>query len=169
MIIKEAIKNGYYREGENWYRERRFKYKGKSYIRKQLLFKIICKICGNISITQSRNTKTCSQSCHFKQFKGIKNHKWKGGGMTGDGYKWIYDFGNPMADSRGRVREHRYIMSKKIGRPLTRFEEIHHINGNKLDNRIENMILVSKSEHMSIHEKDRIKKRIRDSKGRFTS
>lgn len=87
--------------------------------------------------------------------------------MTGDGYKWKYDAGNPMADVRGRVREHRYVMAKKIGRPLRTDEQVHHINEDKLDNRPENLMLVSRAEHMSIHESVRIHNRERLSNGRF--
>ena len=40
---------------------------------------------------------------------------------------------------------------------------IHHINGNRLDNRIENMMLLTKHEHALIH----LRERSRDKKGRF--
>lgn len=48
---------------------------------------------------------------------------------------------------------HRYIMEQYIGRKLTRYEVVHHKNGNKRDNRIENLEIMSLSEHTRIHKK----------------
>ena len=50
---------------------------------------------------------------------------------------------------RGYIREHRMVMELHIGRPLTRSEVVHHINGDTKDNRIENLDLVSsQAEHI---------------------
>ena len=65
-----------------------------------------------------------------------------------------------------RIDEHRLIIERHLGRKLGRNEVVHHENANKRDNRIENLVVMSLSEHSSLHSKghfveDSLKEKIR--------
>jgi hypothetical protein len=49
-----------------------------------------------------------------------------------------------------QVREHRHVIEQHLGRKLKTFEHIHHINGNPIDNRIENLQVLTNSEHQKL-------------------
>ena len=78
---------------------------------------------------------------------------WKGGRYKGkDGYIRIYNPEHPYANRQGYVYEHRWIIEQYLGRYLTPKEVVHHINGIKDDNRIENlMVFCCNSAHTRYH------------------
>jgi hypothetical protein len=88
------------------------------------------------------------------RISGKNNPRYKNGKTIDHyGYIWIkapVDW--QTAVSGGRIREHRYIVEKDLGRYLTQAEEVHHINQNKQDNRIENLMVLSKREHAILHQ-----------------
>ena len=73
-----------------------------------------------------------------------------------DGYYYIRTPLHPNARPNGSYPLHRLIMEFHIGRYLLPTEHIHHINGDRLDNRISNMQVLSLSEHSTIHNKERM-------------
>lgn len=88
---------------------------------------------------------------------GHNNYHWSGGRkMHSEGYVVCYHPEHPHANKHGFVMEHRYVMEQHIGRYLTDNEIVHHINGIKTDNRVENLMLMSRSEHCRHHMNENI-------------
>lgn len=82
----------------------------------------------------------------WKHLSGPNHPNWKGGTITISGYRAvILERGSPLASmtttNQGYVLEHRLVMAQSLGRPLTPNETVHHINGDRTDNRIENLQL----------------------------
>lgn len=78
---------------------------------------------------------------------GHKHGSWKGGRINaGKGYIGVAvardDALFKMADSQGYVLEHRLVMARELGRPLMSHETVHHINGDRKDNRLSNLQLM---------------------------
>lgn len=71
--------------------------------------------------------------------------------VTKDGYAWS------STTPRGRMSQHRYVMEDIIGRKLFSHETVHHINGDRLDNRRENLELWSTSQPSGQRIEDKIK------------
>jgi len=79
---------------------------------------------------------------------------WNGGRSTQAGYVFILSPNHPYRNSRGYVRKNRLVMEFYLGRYLRREEVVHHINGIRNDNRIENLKLFpNHSSHMKYHTK----------------
>lgn len=137
----------------------------------------ICVQCG-VEFPQTRPPstarKTCSTACYKAmngarmaatwkdgrmrkpdrrgKARGSENPRWKGGSqITDSGYRLVWMPEHPHA-RKGRVREHRLVMEQHLGRILNPAEVVHHRNGNKSDNRLENLELIaSNADHGRHH------------------
>ncbi len=100
-----------------------------------------------------------------------KSHKRKpvrfisGHNNTGTGLGWRLNHGyrQIIRKKNSWKYEHVLVMEKHIGREIMVGEIVHHINGDKQDNRLDNLELMTISEHMKLHDADKP----RDHLGRF--
>ena len=157
-------KKGYYQDekGVWWYEYGKVHSWGKRTRTKAYIEK--CLHCGEKFLTliqrkEDGNTKGCycSRSCahkakpgfSWKDHRGDKHPSWNGGrNVIRNGYIEIYAPEHPAARGGVYVREHRLVMEKHLGRYLLPSEQVHHKNGIKDDNRLENLELMTKDLHL---------------------
>lgn len=93
--------------------------------------------------------------------RGSNASAWKGGRwVSPKGYVHVWvsddDSMSVMRDKNNRVYEHRLVMARSLGRPLLKEERVHHINGNRSDNQIENLELWSTSQPYGQRVRDKV-------------
>jgi hypothetical protein len=96
-----------------------------------------CRTEGCKRYDYKRVVKYIQLKSGYKKLALGKNGK----SISYDGYYWY-----------SNKKIHRLVMEKHLGRKLKPTEIVHHINNDKLDNRIENLQVVSRSEHNKIHQ-----------------
>lgn len=123
-----------------------------------------CAYCGkpvekHKSQIERRKNIFCSRDCayNFRRFHNTRD-SWKGGTLgTTTGYVYI-------TINKRQIGEHILVAEKKIGRRLRPGEVVHHINGDRTDNRPENLVVMTNADHVSLHRKkerdERVSKQI---------
>ena len=109
--------------------------------------------CGNKTVVagdslRTGNTRSCGclmRDTNREKLSGANNPHWNNGVTYSHGYKIICLNGT-------RVPEQRMIVGEVMGRQLIKGEVVHHINGNKLDNRNSNLLLCTQKYHMDLHQ-----------------
>lgn len=121
--------------------------------------KLACARCGNPRHYRAKLCLTCAALG-----KEMENHAaWKGGTIVsmGNGYRYLRVRGDhPRVKNRkskwNYVQEHILVMEAHLGRCLLSHENVHHKNGQKLDNRIENLELWSRVQPAGQRVRDKV-------------
>ena len=105
------------------------------------------KTCTVEDCTKPHQAKGMCQM-HYRRNRLYKDPKLRPGrprknksSVNNNGYEILYEPENPNANKNGLVLIHRKVMSEFLGRPLLRTEQVHHKNGIRNDNRLENLEL----------------------------
>jgi hypothetical protein len=122
------------------------------------------KYCSKKCSMSETNKKLTLSGRQTRFKKGASPHNKKGfsfqkSRLNGKVYKLIYKPEHPFATKKGYVREHRLVIEENIGRILLESEVVHHIDGNSLNNSLENLQLMTFTEHCRLHTKDNVHKR----------
>lgn len=134
----------------------------------------ICTICEKEFNAKRKGQRLCSIQCRQRnnghgrngQKTGVQSKQYRQR-LTKDGYLRMYAGRHPYANGRKEIHVHVMVMELAIGRAILPEECVHHRNGIKTDNRLENLELMSHSEHSRFHSKQLVIGRVRDAIGRF--
>jgi flagellar basal body rod protein FlgC len=91
--------------------------------------------------------------CKSCAHKGVRHHRWNGGQKNSHGYIRVKNPDHPHADENGYVQKSHLVWETANGRLVKKGEIIHHIDGSRDNDVIENLQLMTRSKHMSLHHK----------------
>lgn len=116
-----------------------------------------CKVCGatfsakRVHVERG-HAQYCSVACMGRgKVVPVDSRKSGTRSLTVNGYVRISMPTHPQAMSNGYVLEHRLVMEGHLGRLLHSDEVVHHIDGNKSNNDIANLRVMSQPEHARLH------------------
>lgn len=103
---------------------------------------------------KSESIKALFRNGKMKAKKGSDSPRWNGGRyVAGSGYVFVKCPDHPRPNKADYVLEHILVIEKYIGRYLKPEERVHHIDGNKSNNDVTNLMLFSNtSEHKKFHD-----------------
>ena len=117
-------------------------------------------IAAGLPVKKPTISELCRQNM-IKAHKGKTSFAWKGGKhLDANGYVMVWNPAHPNAKGgrdKSYVAEHRMIMSDHLCRPLLKTEQVHHRNGDRADNRLENLELWTTSQPSGSRIEDKLK------------
>lgn len=96
--------------------------------------------CGRQKRTKNNRCAEC---------RGYGTYRW----LRSDGYVRIFEPSHPLANADGQVLEHRKVLYD-AGVEIPEGFQTHHINGDRADNRLENLVVKSASDHSRDHARE---------------
>ncbi len=125
--------------------------KSLGYAGRGIYFFDACSKCGRTRWVRRQGRGSLCVHCTPKP-TGQSHHRWANGYKTKRGYVYVrIDKDDPMfsMSRQGWILEHRLVVAHRVGRPLLTSEVVHHINGNKSENRSNNLLLLKERDHNS--------------------
>jgi len=125
--------------------------------KKQKVSGKICEFCNKTFHPHqiSNIARFCSAVCYGLHRRTLANKDFPQEGLKARisryGYKILYHPDHPNSYSDGYILEHRLIANDMVGGGLLKTDQVHHINGDKLDNAINNLMVMSASAHKKAH------------------
>ena len=139
-------------------------FKKEKFIRWIRHVKITCFQCKEEFFTRHPHSKTCSKKCMalLRWNSTPIEKRWRVVKRNRKGYVFIHAKGH-----KHLIPEHRHVMEQHIKRPLESHEHVHHIDGNRANNNINNLIILTRSDHNTIHKSEQSKNWDRNKDGKF--